>query len=100
MKISSIITLLKLQKLKISSIIIILINILLLQKAADVFHARLVRANLVKKKTDFDALLSSFNMRVFANTREILLAKDQLNKLKTFDSSYSIGKSHFNENGT
>ena len=53
LKISSIITLLKLQKLKTSSIIIILINILLLQKAADVFHARLVRANLVKKKNRF-----------------------------------------------
>ena len=52
------------------------------------------------KKKDFDAMLSSFNMRVFANTREILLAKDQLNKLKTFDSSYSIGKTHFDENGT
>ena len=64
------------------------------------FSCKIGTSKFGEKKTDFDALLSSFNMRVFANTREILLAKDQLNKLKTFDSSYSIGKSHFNENGT
>ena len=67
--------------------------------AADVFNARLSQANLVKK-TDSDALLSSFSLRVSANTREILIAKDKLNKLKTFDSSYFIGKSHFEEDGT
>ena len=39
-------------------------------------------------------------MRVSANTRQILLAKDELNKLKTFDSSYFIGKTHFDEDGT
>ena len=39
-------------------------------------------------------------MRVSANTRQVLLAKDELNKLKTFDSSYFIGKSHFDEDGT
>ena len=39
-------------------------------------------------------------MRVSANTRQVLLAKDELNKLKTFDSSYVIGKSHFEEDGT
>ena len=49
--------------------------------AADVFNARLARANLVEK-TDFDALLPISNMRVSASTREILLAKDELNKLK------------------
>ena len=31
---------------------------------------------------------------------EILLVKNELNKLKTFDSSYFIGKSHFEEDGT
>ena len=39
-------------------------------------------------------------MRVSENTRQILLAKDELNKLKTFDSSYVTGKSHFEEDGT
>ena len=29
-----------------------------------------------------------------------LLAENELNKLKTFDSSYFIGKSHFEEDGT
>ena len=52
------------------------------------------------KKLDFDALLSSFNMRVSANARQVLLAKDELNQLKNFDLSYFIGKSHFDEDGT
>ena len=39
-------------------------------------------------------------MRDSANTRGILLAKDELNKFKTFDSSYFIGKSHLDEDGT
>ena len=34
------------------------------------------------------------------NKTENLLVKNELNKLKTFDSSYFIGKSHFEENGT
>ena len=58
----------------------------------------LKQGNLLKK-TDFDALLSSFNIRVSANTRETLLAKDELKKLKTLDLSYFIGKSHFGEDG-
>ena len=66
--------------------------------AADVFNARLKQGNLLKK-TDFDALLSSFNIRVSANTRETLLAKDELKKLKTLDLSYFIGKSHWEEDG-
>ena len=53
----------------------------------------------MKKKTDFDALLSTFNMRISANTRQVLFAKDELNKL-IFDSSYFVGKSHFEEDGT
>ena len=52
------------------------------------------------EKIFFDALLSGFNMRVSANTRQVLLAKDELDKLKTFDSSYFIVKSHFEEDGT
>ena len=44
--------------------------------AANVFNARLAQANLITK-TDFDAKL-----------------------LKTFDSGYFIGKSHFGEDGT
>ena len=32
--------------------------------------------------------------------QKILLVKNELYKLKTFDSSYFIGKSHFDENGT
>ena len=39
-------------------------------------------------------------VKVSANTRQLLLAKDKLNKLKAFDSNYFIGKSHFEEDGS
>ena len=67
--------------------------------AADVFNARLAQANLITK-TDFDAKLSSLNRKITENKTENLLVKNELNKLKTFDSSYFIGKSHFEEDGT
>ena len=53
----------------------------------------------MKKNTDFDALLSTFNIGISANTRQVLFAKDELNKI-IFDSSYLVGKSHFEEDGT
>ena len=51
-------------------------------------------------KTDFDAKLSSLNRKITANKSKNLLVENELNKLKTFDSSYFIGKSHFEEDGT
>ena len=51
-------------------------------------------------KTDFDAKLSSFNRKVTQNKTKHLLVENKLNKLKTFDLSYFIGKSHFEEDGT
>ena len=57
--------------------------------AADAFIARLVQANLITK-TDFYAKLSGLNRKITANKT----------KNKTFDSSYFIGKSHFEEDGT
>ena len=50
--------------------------------------------------TDFDVKLSSLNRNITANKSKNLLAENELNKLKTFDSSYFIGKSHFEEDGT
>ena len=67
--------------------------------AADVFNARLAQANLITK-TDFDAKLSSLNRKITQNKTKHLLVENELNKLKTFDSSYFIGKSHFEEDGT
>ena len=67
--------------------------------AADVFTARLAQANLITK-TDFDAKLSSANRKITTNKAKHLLVENELNKLKTFDSSYFIGKSHFDEDGT
>ena len=51
-------------------------------------------------KTDFDAKLSSLNRKITVNKSKNLLVQNELNKLKTFDSSYFIGKSHFEEDGT
>ena len=51
-------------------------------------------------KTDFDTKLSSLNRKITQNKTKHLLVENELNKLKTFDSSYFIGKSHFEEDGT
>ena len=51
-------------------------------------------------KTDFDAKLSSLNRKITQNKSKHLLVENELNKLKTFDSGYFIGKSHFGEDGT
>ena len=51
-------------------------------------------------KTDFDAKLSSLNRKVTQNKMKHLLVENELNQLKTFDSSCFIGKSHFEEHGT
>ena len=42
----------------------------------------------------------SLNRKVTQNKTKHLLVENELNKLKTFDSSYFIGKSHFEEDGT
>ena len=60
---------------------------------------RLAQANLITK-TDFDAKLSSLNRKITQNKSKHLLVENELNKLKTFDSGYFIGKSHFGEGGT
>ena len=52
------------------------------------------------KKTDFDAKLSSLPRKITANKSKNLLVDKELKKWKTFDSSYFIGKSHFEGDGT
>ena len=44
--------------------------------------------------------MSSLNRKITANKPKHLLVENELNTLKTFDSSYFIGKSHFEEDGT
>ena len=51
-------------------------------------------------KTDFDAKLLSLNKRVTANKTKHLLVENELKKLRAFDLSYFIDKSHFEEDGT
>ena len=67
--------------------------------AASVFYAILVQVNLIIK-TGFHAKLSSLNRKITSNKSKHLLVENELKKLKTFDSSYFIGKSHFEEDGT
>ena len=63
---------------------------------ADVFNARLAQANLITK-TDFDAKLTTLNRKIISNNSKHLLLENELKKLKTFDLSYFIGKSNFEE---
>ena len=67
--------------------------------ADDVFNARLAQESLITK-IDFDAKLSSLNRKFTLNKSRHLLVENELKKMKTFDSSYFIGKSHFEDNGT
>ena len=60
---------------------------------------RLAEANLITK-TDFDTKLSSLNRKIISNKTKHLHVENELKKLKTFDSSYFRGKSHFEEDGT
>ena len=62
------------------------------------FNARLTQANVITK-IDFDDKLSSLNRKFTLNKSKHLLAENELKKLKTFDSIYFRGKSHFGEDG-
>ena len=59
----------------------------------------IAQAKLITK-TEFDSKLSNLNKKITLNKSKHLLVENELNKLKTFDSSYFIGKSHFDEEGT
>ena len=50
-------------------------------------------------KTEFDAKLSGLNRKITSNKTKHVLVENELKKLKTFDSSSFIGKSHFEEDG-
>ena len=67
--------------------------------AADVFNTRIAQANLITK-TDFDTELSSLNKKITNNKAKHLLVENELNKSKSFDLGYFIGKRHFEEDGT
>ena len=59
----------------------------------------IAQANLITK-TDFDAKLLNLNKNITSNKTKHLLVENELDKLKTFDFGYFIGKSHFEEDGT
>ena len=60
--------------------------------AADIFNARLAQAHLI-------LMLNCQVLKVTANKSKHLLVESELEKLKTFHSSYFIDKSHFVEDG-
>ena len=66
--------------------------------AADVFNARLAKANLVTK-ANCDNTVSSLDSKIAANRTKSESIENEL-KLKIFDSSYFIGKIHFEEDST
>ena len=51
-------------------------------------------------KTNFDNTTSSLGSKTAANKTKNESITNELKKAKTFDSSYFIGKSHFEEDGT
>ena len=59
----------------------------------------MITKNLILK-TDFDDNISNLNRTLTLNKTKDLLIENELKKLKTFDLSYFIGKSHFEEDGT
>ena len=67
--------------------------------AASAFNVRLAQANLITK-TDFDATLSSLNRKITSNKSKQLLVENELRKLKSFELSYFLGRSHFEEDST
>ena len=50
-------------------------------------------------KTNFDSTVSSLDSKIAENKTKNKSIENELKKLKTFDSSYFIGKSHFEEDG-
>ena len=66
--------------------------------AADVFKARLAAQTDLIRKPDFDSRLKKISDRVAKNKTKHLLVENELKILKTFDSSYFLGKNYFEGN--
>ena len=61
--------------------------------AADVFSARIAQASSITK-TIFDNTVSSLDSKIAENKTKNKSIENEFKKLKTFDLSYFIGKSH------
>ena len=59
--------------------------------AGDVFNVRLTQSRLITKM-DFDAKLSRINRKITKSKSKNLLVENELNKLKTSDSSYLLAR--------
>ena len=51
-------------------------------------------------KTDFDDKPSNLNRKITENKTKHVLVENELNKLKTIDSTYFIGKKYWEEDRT
>ena len=67
--------------------------------AAAVFDIKLKWAKPVTK-TDFNNIVTSLDGKIAANKTKNDSIENEIKKLKTFDSIYFRGKSHFEEDGT
>ena len=67
--------------------------------SAEVFDAKLARANKVTK-ADFINKLRSLNQKTNSNKTKHLIVENEFKKMKAFDSSYFRGKNHFEQDGT
>ena len=85
--------------LKKKLLIIITTNILLLESLILQLLVFLAQEIFITK-TDFDAKLPSYNRKTVSNKPKHLLIEIELKKLITFELSYFIGKSYFEEDGT
>ena len=93
----------KLMKLERNLLIMIMINILLLQSLILqmlVFLMQDQHQQIQWQKRNFDNTVSSLNNKITVNKTKNGSFENEFKKLKTFDSSYFIGKSLFQEDGT
>ena len=58
----------------------------------------MIYANFVKR-SDFDNKLKNLNKNVTSNKTKNILVENELNELKTFDSSLFISQSYFSNDG-
>ena len=61
-------------------------------------EAKIPDVSNLLKKTDFDTRFKKISDKVTKNKTKHLLVENELKKLKTFDSSYFLGKNYFEGN--
>ena len=70
------------------------------KKQTDHKHNEYITTADLVTKADFNNKLTSLKRKFISNKTRHLLNEKELKKLKTFDFSYFIGKSYFDEDGS